>query len=253
MRNIPMLLRRANSRFAFLIGAVILLCTPVSAQEDKAAAVINDMIKALGGKAFLEVREIQSSGKIFGFKNDMMSGSDVFVDYVKFPDKRRTEYGTYRIKPTEIINGETAWNIELPKIEPKPPAEAKSLQAGFQTGFQYVARFVLNRPGLVMQHVGTEMISFRSNDVIEFRDSGNLSRLFIDQQSHLPTKIEVRRSGETFLREEQFANWHDFQGIKTPLFIIRFKDGEREREIRFDNVSYNPGMADSLFAPPAAR
>jgi hypothetical protein len=248
-----MVLHRANSRFAFLIGAVILLCTPVSAQEDKAAAVINDMIKALGGKAFLEVREIQSSGKIFGFKNDMMSGSDVFVDYVKFPDKRRTEYGTYRIKPTEIINGETAWTIELPKIETKPPAEAKSLQAGFQTGFQYVARFVLNRPGMVMQHVGTEMIAFRSNDVIEFRDSGNLSRLFVDQQSHLPTKIEVRRSGETFLREEQFANWHDFQGIKTPLFIIRFKDGAREREIRFDNVSYNPGMADSLFAPPAAR
>jgi hypothetical protein len=65
--------------------------------------------------------------------------------------------------------------------------------------------------------------------------------------------MEVRRDGETFIREEQFANWHDFQGIKTALFIIRFKDGDREREIRFDNVSYNSGMADSLFAPPAAR
>jgi hypothetical protein len=182
-----------------------------------------------------------------------MAGSDVFVDYVKFPDKRRTEYGTYRIKPAEIINGETGWNIDLPKIEAKPPAEAKSLQAGFKTGFQYVARFILNRPGLVLQHVGTELITFRTNDVLEFRDSDNLLRLFVDQQSHLPTKMEVRRSGETFLREEQYANWHDFQGIQTPLFIIRLKDGEREREIRFDNVSYNPGMADSLFAPPAAR
>jgi hypothetical protein len=253
MTGIPMLLSHLNSRFAFLIGVLILLCTPASAQSDKSSTVINDMIAALGGKAFLEVREIQSSGKIFGFKNDTMSGSDVFVDYVKFPDKRRTEYGTYRIKPTEIINGETGWNIDLPKIEAKPPAEAKSLQAGFKTGFQYVARFILNRPGLVLQHVGTELIVFRSNDVIEFRDSGNLLRLFVDQQSHLPTKMEVRRSGETFMREEQYANWHDFQGIQTALFIIRLKDGEREREIRFDNVSYNPGMADSLFAPPAAR
>jgi hypothetical protein len=253
MIGIPMLLRHANSRFAFLIGAVVLLCTPASAQTDKATTIINDMITALGGKTFLEVREIRSSGKIFGFKNDTMAGSDVFVDYVKFPDKRRTEYGTYRIKPAEIINGETGWNIDLPKIEAKPPAEAKSLQAGFKTGFQYVARFILNRPGLVLQHVGTELITFRTNDVLEFRDSDNLLRLFVDQQSHLPTKMEVRRSGETFLREEQYANWHDFQGIQTPLFIIRLKDGEREREIRFDNVSYNPGMADSLFAPPAAR
>jgi hypothetical protein len=253
MMDIPMLLRHANSRFAFLIAALILLCTPASAQTDKAATVINDMITALGGKTFLEVREIKSSGKIFGFKNDTMAGSDVFVDYVKFPDKRRTEYGTYRIKPAEIINGETGWNIDLPKVESKPPAEARSLQAGFKTGFQYVARFILNRPGLVLQHVGTELIVFRSNDVIEFRDSGNLLRLFVDQQSHLPTKMEVRRSGEAFIREEQYANWHDFQGIQTALFIIRLKDGEREREIRFDNVSYNPGMADSLFAPPAAR
>jgi hypothetical protein len=253
MMDIPMIFRHANSRFAFVIGAFILFCTPAGAQSGKPTTVINDMITALGGKAFLEVREIQSSGKIFGFKNDVMSGSDVFVDYVKFPDKRRTEYGTYRIKPAEIINGDAGWNIDLSKVDAKPPAEAKSLQAGFKTGFQYVARFILNRPGLVMQHVGTELISFKSNDVIEFRDSGNLFRLFVDQQSHLPTKIEVRREGETFLREEQFANWHDFKGIKTALFIIRFKDGEREREIRFDNVSYNPGMADSLFAPPAAR
>jgi hypothetical protein len=248
-----MLLRHVNSRFTLLIGVLILLCTPAGAQSDKSTTVVNDMIAALGGKTFLEVREIQSSGKIFGFKNDLMSGSDVFVDYVKFPDKRRTEYGTYRIKPAEIINADTGWNIDLPKIEAKPAAEAKSLQAGFKTGFQYVARFILNRPGLVMQYVGTEMISFRSNDIIEFRDSGNLLRLFVDQQSHLPTKLEVRRQGETFMREEQFANWHDFQGIKTALFIIRFKDGEREREIRYENVSYNPGMADSLFAPPAAR
>jgi len=238
---------------AFLIASLLVLLASASAQTDKATTVVNDMITALGGKSFLEVREIQASGKIFGFKNDRMAGSDVFVDYVKFPDKRRTEYGTYRIKPTEIINGDNAWGIDLPKIEAKTPADVKTLQAGFKTGFQYVARFVLNRPGLALQHVGTELISYRSHDVIEFRDSGNLLRLFVDQQSHLPSKIQVRRSGETFIREEQFANWHDFQGIRTALFIIRFKDGEREREIRYDNVSYNPGMADSQFSPPAAR
>ncbi|HET9131586.1 MAG TPA: hypothetical protein VFO86_11590, partial [Terriglobia bacterium] len=75
-----MLLRRATSRFAFLIGTLILVCTSAGAQSDKSTTVINDMIKALGGKTFLEVREIQSSGKIFGFKNDLQAGSDVFVD-----------------------------------------------------------------------------------------------------------------------------------------------------------------------------
>jgi outer membrane lipoprotein-sorting protein len=61
----------------------------------------------------------------------------------------------------------------------------------------------------------------------------------------------VRRDGEAFLREEQFANWHEFQGMPTALFITHFKDGEKTMEIRFDNVIYNPGLADSMFAPPA--
>lgn len=248
-----MQIRQTALRSAFLIAAEFVLLATASAQTDKATTVVNDMIAALGGKAFLEVREIQSSGKLFAFKNDTMSGSDVFTDYIKFPDKERQEFGTYRIRPTFINNGDAGWKVELPKVEQQPIADAKAFQAGFKTGFQYLARFILNRPGLALQHVGTELIAFRSNDVIEFRDSGNFFRLFVDQQSHLPTKMEVRRSSETFIREEQFANWHDFQGIRTALFIIHLKDGERVTEVRFDNVSYNPGMADSLFAPPAAR
>jgi outer membrane lipoprotein-sorting protein len=39
--------------------------------------------------------------------------------------------------------------------------------------------------------------------------------------------------------------------MPTALFITHFKDGEKTMEIRFDNVIYNPGLADSLFAPPA--
>jgi len=253
MTGIPMQLRRTILSFAILFGAASVLYTPASAQTDKATTAISDMITALGGKAFLEVREIQSNGKVFVFKNDIASGSDVFVDYVKFPDKERQEFGPYRIKPTFINNADKGWKVELPKIEPQPAADTKAFQSAFQTGFQYVARFVLNRPGLPLQHVGTELLSFRQNDVIELRDSGNFFRLFVDQQTHLPTKMEVRRAGEAFVREEQFANWHEFQGVRTPLFITRLKDGDRERELRYENVSYNSGLADSLFAPPAVR
>jgi hypothetical protein len=237
-----------------LLMAVALVPAPVSrAQTDNAAAAVRSMLAALGGKSFLAVSEIQSTGKFFTFKRDRLSSSDVFVDYIRFPDKERQEFGTYRIKPTVINAGDSGWNVNDKKIEPQSAADVKEFQAGFKTGFQYVARFVLNRPDMVLQAVSSEMVEFKRNDVVEFRDSGNFFRLFIDQQSHFPTKLVLRRSGESFMREEQFANWHEFQGIQTPMYIIHFKDGEKSSEIRFDNVSYNPGLADSLFAPPIAR
>lgn len=241
------------SAIVLLVLTLPVIVHPAGAQTDKAAAVVRDMIEALGGKSFLEVREIRASGKYFTFRGDRSSGSQVFVDYIKFPDKDRQELGTAAIKPTIIHNGDSGWSVNDKKIEPLPAAEVKEFQTVSRSGFQYLSRFVLNRPGLMMLHAGTEMVDFKRNDVIEVRDSGNLFRLFVDQQSHLPTKMEVRRSGEAVMREEQFANWHVFQGLPTPLYIIHFEGGEKTMEVRYDNVSYNSGLADSLFAPPAAR
>ena len=246
-------LRHSIFKIAILSGTILMSGPIASAQSDKATAVINEMIAALGGKSFLDVREIQATGKVFVFKRDQMAGTDSFWDYIKFPDKERQETGTYRIKPTLIFNGDSGWSVYDKKVDAAPPAEIMDFQAGMKTSFQYLSRFILNRPGLSLLHAGTEMLNFKRNDVIEFRDSGNFFRLFVDQQSHLPTKLEVRRSGESFMREEQFANWHEFQGIPTALYIIHYKDGERNTEIRFDNVGYNSGLAESLFVPPAAR
>jgi len=229
------------------------LASTATAQTDKSATVINEMIAALGGKKFLDVREIQMSGKLFVFKRDQMSGTGDFADYIKYPDKLRRETGTGKIKPAEIFNGDSGWMVSDRKIEEYPATEVKEFQAAFRTGFQYVARFVLGKPGLTTLYVGGALIDYKPNDIVEFRDSGHFFRLYVDQQTHLPTKMEVRRAGEVFMREEQYANWHEFQSIKTPLYIIKLQDGERKQEMRLANVAYNTGLADSLFNPPSAK
>ena len=73
----------------------------------------------------MDVREIQATGKVFVFKRDQMAGTDSFADYIKFPNKERQETGTYRIKPTEIFNGDSGWSVYDKKIEALPAAEIK--------------------------------------------------------------------------------------------------------------------------------
>lgn len=248
-----MQLRQTTSKIALLILVAAAFVLPASAQSDKSAAIISEMIATLGGQTFLDAREIKVTGKAFSIRNDRASGATTFIDYIKFPDKDRVEIGNFAIKPTTIHNGDSGWSVNDKKVDALPGAEVRDFQAGFKTGFQYLARFVLGRPGLTMQLVGSELVDFNRNDVIEFRDSGNFFRLYVDQKSHLPSKMEVRRSGDSILREEQFANWHVFQGIQTPLYIIRLENGDKTSEVHYDNVSYNAGLADSLFAPPAAR
>ena len=49
------------------------------------------------------------------------------------------------------------------------------------------------------------------------------------------------------IREEQYANWHKFQGVMTPLFVSRYTDGVKTMEIHAETVVYNSGLSDNLF------
>jgi hypothetical protein len=52
------------------------------------------------------------------------------------------------------------------------------------------------------------------------------------------------------VHEEQYSNWHMFQGVATPLYVSRLTDNEKTMEIRLDNAMYNSNVADSLFNQP---
>ena len=67
-----------------------------------------DMIAALGGDAFSRVREIQTTGRFYTFQRGSLSGSDVYVDYIKLPDAERTEFGV-RNKSIQINVGNSGW------------------------------------------------------------------------------------------------------------------------------------------------
>lgn len=118
--------------------------------------------------------------------------------------------------------------------------------------FDYVVRFVATSPKASVLNTGSEVIDFKRADVVEIRDADkNLMRIFIDRQTQLPLKTQTRRANESSLHEETYGNWHAFDGVMTPLMVVRFRDGVKTMEIRAQSAKYNPGLADSLFAPPA--
>jgi hypothetical protein len=177
------------------------------------------------------------------------------VDYIKFPDMERTEFGREKNKSISINKGDEGWKIE-PKEDPEPqtPGQVAEFQSDFKTSFDYVLRFVLKQPRTTVQTVSSEIIDFKRTDVVEVRDaSKNLFRFYVDRTSHLPVKMQVRKAGESIVREELLGNWHKFQGVTTPLFVARFRDGVKTMEIRSETAAYNSGLSEGLFSPPAAK
>jgi len=249
-------------RFALTVAvAFVFLGKSAQAQTTAAAReLLDSMITALGGKQFLDVKEIQTSGRFFTFKRDQVSASDLFVDHIKFPSMERLEFGREKEKSVEIHRGLEGWMVMPakgkgdPEVSEMSVVQTEEFLTNFKTSFDYVVRFVVNAPRSSVLNPGSESVDSRRADVLEVRDADkNLMRIFIDRGSRLPVKMQTRLATESIVHEEIYANWHKFDGVMTPLMVVRYKDGEKTIEIRAEKAVYNPGFADSLFAPPVPK
>src|SRR5215472_9349652 len=222
---------------------VLCLCTfavTVHAQS-RPNPTIDQMTQALGGQAFLDVKDIHTTGRFFAFTRGELSGGDLFSDYIKFPDMERTEFGGAKNKSITINRGKEGQKVEGKK-DPvqQTPGEVEDFLKEFKTSFDYVLRFVVGERPTTIQSLPTEIIDFKKTDVVELRDaSKNRIRFYIDRETHLPIKMQVRRNDDAKLREEEYANWHKFQGVSTALFVSRYTDGVKTMEIRPETVVYN--------------
>jgi hypothetical protein len=244
---------KGRHRFSVLCLLCLLWLFPFSgsglARQGRSNKPLDEMLDALGGQAFLDAEDIHTSGRVYAFTRGDLSGLDTFADYIKFPDMERTEFGGPKFKTITINRGKQGMKVEGKKdpVE-QTPGEVEEFLKGFKTSLDYVLRFVIDDKKTTIQNLGTEMIDFKRTDVIELRDPDkNRIRFYIDRESHLPVKMQVRRNDDPKLREEQYSNWHKFQGINTPLFVSRFTDGVKKMEIRAEAAMYNSKLADTLF------
>jgi outer membrane lipoprotein-sorting protein len=229
-----------------------------SAQTPTAKSVFDAMVQALGGKAFLDVKEYQFSGRFFRFNRGEVGALDLYAELVRVPDKRRLEFGKENEKRLEINDGENGWIVTPPEkrngtpdVQPQPARQTQAFLDEIETSFEYVTRFLINAPRTSLVNAGSDLVEYKRVDVLEFRDvDKNLLRIYVDRQTHLPIKVQMRRADESSVLEKTWANWHKFDGVMTPLMEVQYKDGVKIMELRIEKVAYNPGFADSLFAPP---
>jgi hypothetical protein len=237
----------------FLLLATCWTAVPVKAQAPQAKKILDEMMQALGGQAYLDVNDIHKTGRFYTFKHDTPTGGDYISQYIKYPMMERTEIGIAKFKQITINNGKEGWKSVPKDKEPQEqlPAEIAEFQTSFKTSLDYVVRFTLAEPKTTFLLVGSEILDFNRADVIELRDAvKNRIVLYVDRNTKLPIKMRVYRSDEKIMREERFVNWHSFQGIQVPLFVGRYADGAKTMEIRLENATFDSGLADTLFTVP---
>lgn len=252
--------------FAVMIAGMILIgaCVPTHAQDGeillpeqsaaKAKQLLQEMIQALGGPAYLNMKDSTCRGRLGQFGHSgMLSSYETFWDFVKFPDKDRTEFSKKR-NIINVSNGNQGWVLDRGGVSEEPAGQIADHQRDLQVDLDYILRFRLNEPGMIFRYVGSDVVDLKEANWIEIDDpQGHEIRIAIATLTHLPLRKEVAgRDPITHVRTEEvdyYSNFETVGGVQLYFGQTHIQNGMKVFQVFYDpdGCRVNTGLQDSFF------
>jgi hypothetical protein len=234
---------------------------PAGAQDEnarKARALIDQMIAALGGQAYLGAQDRKEEGRTYSFHGGRPTGAGApYWRYWKWPDKERTEL-TKRHDWIIIHNGDQGSEVTFRGVSPEEPDVHADYMRRLNYSLEWVLRKWLNEPGVALFYNGPSVAAQKQAQQVSIINAHDQSvTIDIDYDSHLPIRktFTWRDPADRQKNEEGeiYDNYKTVQGIATPLSVTRTHNGDMSNQRFLTSVEYNQNLPDSLFDPHAVK
>ena len=238
----------------------------------KAKAILQQVITALGGAAYLNAHDSDCSGRVaqFGHGNELM-GFTNFRDLWVFPDKNRTEYiskgqntlaaALLGIDDLSIVhggvlvtvyNGDHGWTLDKQGVSDQPDDNLKTFAEQVKSGMNNMLRVRMNQEDVEYHYAGGDLIDLKEADWIEFSDRDHrMLRLAVDRSNHLPLRwVVANRDPETRQRSETASSYTQYfqtDGVQTALSVTRSQNGRNVAQIFLTGCHYNSNLSSEMF------
>ena len=264
---------------SLLLGLAVACPTPANAQEmlpeqsaAKARQVLQQVVAALGGQAYLNARDTDCHGRVAQFgSNDDLAGYTLFRDMWSLPDKNRTEYITKGENTilgvllnidglfiahggvlVTVFSGTQGWMLDKSGVSNQTEELVKNFTEQLKSGMNNMLRFRMNEPGVQVHYGGTDVIDLKEAEWIEFTDSDHRNmRLAVDRFTRLPMRwVITTRDPESREFTEAITTYTQYltmDGVKTPLNIVRLRNDHRLTQTFLSGCKYNSSMDAQLF------
>ena len=228
--------------------------------QQKARALVDQMIQALGGQAYLTVQDYYVEGRSGSFHNETLEGWSLYYRFWRWPDQERTELTKQR-DIVRLYLGEKAYEITYKGIQPlNPEKDDRVKQAIIRRHYslEIVLRKWLNEPGCLLLDEGPSISEGQMAEKLTIINSTNESvTILVSPETHLPLekRFSVRdpryrdRDEETTI----YGNWKVIQGINTPRVMLTRRNGATLYQEIILNITYNTHPAEALFDPSVAK
>jgi len=235
-------------------SAPISLDKEATQNSNKAKAIIEDGIKALGGQIYLTIRDREQQGRTYGFHHGTPTGGGgQFWSFSEFPDRERVEFTKER-DIAQIFIGDKGYEVTYKGPHPVEQKDLDDYMRRRRFSLDRVLRIWVNDPTVVLLFEGNAIAAQHSALQVTLVNAKNESvTLYFDADSHLPIKksFEWRDpvDKQKNLEEEVYENYRQVSGIMAPYNVTRYFNGDMSNQRFLNSVTINQGLDPAMFDP----
>lgn len=232
--------------------------TPPEAHDaEKASSIISKAVEALGGDRYLAVKTQIGRGKFSVMRENQLAAFQSFLDVIRFPDMERTEFKQNGMRTVQANSGNTGWVYDGDQeiLQDQSEEQIAAFKQGIRVSLDNLLRgywkgeaelsYVGKRPATLGRRNEVVRLTYKDGFSVEFEFSAD---------DHLPQKAIYSRkavSGDEIKAEDHYAQFIDFGGVRSPLVIDRFENGDHASRINYESIEFNKNIPDSIFAKPS--
>jgi hypothetical protein len=221
-------------------------------REAKGKQILQQLITALGGPTYLDVKESECEGRLaqFGHAGEL-TGYTPFKVYWSFPDKNRTDFAKKGVI-VNVYNGDRGWTLDKGGVSELSTAQVGDFQEQTKRDINNLLRVRLKEPGIVVRYGGQDIVDLKTVDWVEVVDTEQRDfRLAVDRTSHQLVRTVITLADDTSpdrnVETRIYTNYQLMDGVQTPLQITLDRNGRRINQVFFASCKYNVGYAPEFF------
>jgi hypothetical protein len=226
--------------------------------DAKGRELLQAMVTALGGEAWLNVKDSVTQGRSASFYLGAPTEQIVqFWQMHRASGEDRIEF-TKKRDIIQIFAAGKGVEITYKGRQYLPEKDVEDVLRRRAHSVEAVARVWMKDPTATVFYMGTDTVGRRQADKIRIITTGNDNvTLELDTQSHLPLRRVFRWRNATYKDfdedSEEYDGYQTVQGVQTPFNISRYHNGELVQQRYIQDVHYNVGLADALFDAATTR
>ena len=222
--------------------------------DPKGRLLLQQMVTALGGNAWLDIKDSVTQGRIASFY--LGSPTEQITDFWQLhraPNEDRLEL-TKKRDIIDIFTPTQGVEITYKGRQYLPQTAVDNVLRRRAHSVEAVARVWMKDPAATIFYMGTDIVGRRQADKVRIVNAQNDNvTLELDTETHLPLRRTFRWRNSTYKDfdedSEEYDAYQPVQGFPTPFTVTRYHNGEMVEQRYILSVEYNVGLPADLFMP----